>query len=330
MTINLFFMYKSFGGGTTTFTAHLYMSMKHAGLDPKILRVSAGGDGYVRPFSGYSEVVYRNISQEEAFDAVRSTPSIMTAPCNPKHLKFNPNIIPELINAGMRCVVHDPNELMIYEHCQYVHRPIVIRPTMLQFFPDAIFIPHPYLRSFSELPNSPRPIMAVSIARVTFVKRTEIILEANRLLPDELKIVLRGAENRLYTKHKLSRLYPEFEQGTTGFPMGWRGAPEECAQAKFAVDMTYFPDDGGGSQYSFMEAWDAGAVNIIPKDWLRYDGEMKHCKNCIAVDGARELADVILKGKEMDVSEIVAEGRNALVTTHHPIEVAGRYAEELQ
>lgn len=329
--VSLFFMYRSFGGGTTSFTAYLYMALRFAGHQPFIYRVTERGDGRLRNFSGYTDILYQNITTEQAIDLVKSTPSLLTAPCNPKYLAFNPVIIPQLLEHGMRCVIHDPNELMIYEHTPWVTKPIIIRPTMLQFFKDAVFIPHPYVTWFKEMPSlENRSLNAISIARVTFVKRTEIILEANRLVDDNKKVVLRGAENRLYTRHKLSKLFPEYEQGLTGYPLTWGAGPEECVKAKFAVDMTFFPNDGGGSQYSFMEAWDAGTINVVHRDWLRYDGEMKDNVNCLAINDVEDLSLLLQGGVAADGIRRIAEmGRLALDTTHDPINVAEQYAKEL-
>jgi hypothetical protein len=328
--IALFFFYKSFGGGTTSFTVHLFEAMRRAGFQPAIFRVGAKGSDIERPFSKYKGVTYRKVSTEDALRIVRNNPSLMTAPCNSKYLDFDPGIIGKLINAGMRCVVHDPNEFEIYDHLNSkVVAPIMIRPTMKRYFKDGVFIPHPYVKHFEELPPAKRKHLAVSVARVTFVKRTEIILAANKLLPKRDQVVLCGGENRLFTKHKVMKLFPEYKQGNTGFPMGWGTAAEECAKGKFAVDMTYFPNDGGGSQYSFMEAWDAGAVNIIPHDWLRYPGEMKNGINCIAVGGARELAKALKEGRTKDVAHLVEAGRRMLETHHDPVRIAWMYKQEL-
>jgi hypothetical protein len=329
--VALFFFYRTFGGGTTSFTVHLFEAMRRAGHAPKIYRVKERGEDRERSFSGYEGVTYRNITSDEALRIVKKTPSLMTAPCNSKFLQFDPTIIGKMMKAGMRIVVHDPNELEIYDHLnnrEQVQRPICIRPTMRQFFKDAHYIPHPYVREFDGDQGRPRPWLAVSVARVTFVKRTEIILEANRLLPKRSRIVLRGAENRLYTKFKILPRFPEYVQGCTGFPMTWGASARECLRAKYAVDMTWFPSDGGGSQYSFMESWDAGAVNVLHSDWLRYRGEMIDGGNCLAIDSAKDLARLLKNDRGQNVGDLVQAGYAAL-RTHDPVKVAQAYMREL-
>lgn len=334
MSVALFFMYRSFGGGTTSYTVHLFEGMRRAGLNPKIYRVKERGEERERPFAKYDGVTYRNVDSEEALKIAGSTPSLMTAPCNSKFLEFDPTIIAKLMKVGMRVTVHDPNEFEIYDHLEKDRKsfvPFCIRPSMKKFFPRAVFVPHPYVREYQtkEYEHVKRPHLAVSVARVTFVKRTHLILEANAKLPEKSRVVLRGAENRLYTRFKVQRLFPKFKQGRSGFPMVWGASARECAAGTYAVDFTWFPDDGGGSQYSSLEAWDAGTVNVIHEDWLRYKGEMVAGENCLAVDGADGLARLLVRPlADSSVAEIVDFGYAAL-KKHDPATVAKQYHREL-
>lgn len=332
MSVALFFMHRQFGGGATSFTVHLYRGMQRAGLAPVILRLAPRTESRERPFSRYEGVTYRNVNIDEAVRTVSTTPSLMTAAVHSKELPFAPDAIPRLMQAGMRVVTHDPNEYKVYDYIPHMTQPpFCIRPTMKKFFPKSVFIPHPYVREFEETryERGERELLAVSVARVSFVKRSLMILEANELLSKRDRIVLRGAENRLYTRHKILPRFPNFEQGGTGFPMTWGASARECRRGKFAVDMTYFPDDGGGTQYSLMEAWDAGTVNIVHEDWLRYAGEMQAGVNCLQVADHRELAKVVATGRNRDVADVVDAGYHALSEHHDPVRVARRYYREL-
>lgn len=337
MKVNLFFMYKSFGGGTTSYTAHLVRTLQSQGHEVTVYRVKPRGDGRARPFARYDGVTYHNVDIEVALKAVKKAPSLMTAPCNSRYLD-PPDAIAQLMKAGMKIVIHDPNEFEIYDHLdnrESVLKPFCIRPAMKNFFKNAIFIPHPYVFEYAAAPKlEGRELSGVSVARVTFVKRTELILEANRDLKKDRRIVLRGAENRLYTRFKLCVKFPEFKQGTTGYPMTWGASARECARGVFAVDFTYFPDDGGGSQYSYMEAWDAGSVNVLHKDWLRYKGEMEDGYNCVAVESPDELVEVIndwhtKPAAKRKFKKIAAAGRVHLENEHDPRRIARLYAKEL-
>lgn len=328
--VTLFFLRPNLGGGTTSYTIHMVHALRAAGATVRLVRVKPKGEHFTRKFGAHDDIEYQNITLEDALKLAKKTPSLMTAPSNSKYL-HDPDLIAKLMRAGMRITIHDPNEFEIYDHLgnkKLIRQPFCIRPSMKQqFFKDAVYIPHPYKRFYqNEQPTG--ELSAVSVARVTFVKRTHIILEANRALAPPKRVVLRGWENRLYTRHVLCKKFPEFKQGTTGFPMGPDAAAKECHRAHFAVDLTYFPNDGGGSQYSFMEAWDAGSVNIVHRDWLRYKGEMKDDWNCHGIEDAKELAAYLDRCTKRERLRVQANGWKSL-KAHDPKVVGRQYLKEL-
>jgi hypothetical protein len=335
VTTALFYMRRDLGGGSTSYAVHLYEGMRRAGMDPILIRVGKRTEGMSRPFAKYEGVKYANYSIEDALRVVKKNPSLLVAPEHSKNLPWAPDAIARLVKAGMRVTVHDPNEFKVYDHLEdrtKVQRPICIRPTMRQFFKDAKFIPHPYVREFSAPPAlKDRELNAISVARVSFVKRTDIILDANAMVPPEQQCVLRGAENRMFTKFKIMPRFPDWKQGQTGFPMTWGASARECARARLAVDLTYFPDDGGGSQYSFMEAWDAGTVCVLHEDWLRYKGEMMAWNNCLPVKDAADLAKVLSRSKIGAAGQLAkyVEGGYEALKAHDAVEVAKLYKKEL-
>lgn len=330
--VALFFMPPAFGGGSTSYTVHLYRALQLAGHEPRIYRVKPKSESVWRPFSKYEGVTYQNITAPDAKRIVKDMPSLLTAPTHSKHLEWAPDIITQLMDRGMRVVVHDPNEFKVFDHLANVSKkyfnPICIRPTMREFYPEAVFIHHPYVRHFGKDVPKKRELTAVSVARISFVKRTAMILEANRLLPEKYQCVLRGAENRLYTRHVLTKKFPEFKQGGYGFPMTWGASAVELSFAKFGVDLTLFPNDGGGSQYSFMEAWDAGTINVIHEDWLRYPGEMRQKFRCVAIDSPTSLAAVLKNVAKYDLEAYQQAGYSAL-KRHEPKQIATMYMQEL-
>lgn len=325
MSVALFHMYRKFGGGTTSFTIHLYQALKLLGRKPAIYRVKERGERKERPLGLYEGVSYRNITIDEALKIVKNSPSLMTAPCNQKFMPYCPDAIPRLMQQGMRTVLHDPTEFEIYDMSK-LQKPICIRPSMKKHVPSAVFIPHPYVKCGVDFSKAKRPWLAVSISRMTFRKRSNLIFEANAMLPKERRVVFRGSENRMFTRFSIMPKYPDYEQGKTGFPMEWGAAVKECAKAKFAVDMSWFPQDGGGSQYTFMEAWDAGTVNVVHDDWLRVGGEMKD--KCIAVNGAAGLVRLLRYGERMDVNDLISKGYEQL-RKHDPIKIAKEFYEEI-
>jgi len=127
--------------------------------------------------------------------------------------------------------------------------------------------------------------------------------------------------------------YP-ISQGGHTLPLKWGVSARKARRYALCVDLTYIPEDGGGSQYSFMEAWDAGAVNVIHRDWLRYRGEMVDDANCLTVQNAQELADLVkLVGKNSgfreELKSISKVSTAFLEHEHNPVAIAKRYYEVL-
>lgn len=344
--IALFYLRKDVGGGSTSFAAHLYRSFVMAGISATLYRVRPQGvNKRSNLLAKYDGVTTKWITAIEALDIAKRGPSLLVAPDKAKNLP-GPDFIQNLMQHGMRIVIHDPNEFKVYDHLgagrpgaslSLPSPPICIRPTMKKFYRDAMFIHHPFVLHFSSGQSSDlherKP--ACSLARVTFVKRPMIIFRANAMLRKKLKIEMHGAENRMFTKFVVMKEFPDYRQGGHGHEMTWGSAQEIAKSYALAVDMTYFPDDGGGSQYSFMEAWDAGAVNIIHEDWLRYPGEMVNNDNCLTVAGPNQLADLIRgiytgKGPSWSVLKMISRaGYAQLRDLHDPVKIARRYAKEL-
>ena len=336
--IYLLYARKDIGGGSTSFAVHLKLAFERVKIPVTLIRIGTKTKPAFHPYLGDHYFWTCN----DLRDLVKREGSrvLLVASERKKNL-LEPDILEDLLNLGMSIVVHDPNEFGIFECVQSlktsflndeVNKIFCIRPTMNEFFPEAIFIPHPYVEVPVKWPVQRKP--ACSLARVTFVKRTEIILEANQKLNKENMVKLFGAENRLYAHHKLKKLFPDYQLGNTGLPFEWGASVNTAKDYWLSIDMTYFPNDGGGSQYSFMESWNAGSVVVVHKDWLRYRGEMKDGVNCIAVESAVELYELIKKTSESFAFEktllrIMSDSLEHLRRIHDPVKVANYYYQEL-
>jgi glycosyltransferase involved in cell wall biosynthesis len=342
--VGIFFFRPWLGGGTTTFTAHLFKAIEAAGYAPCIFRVKERGEQKTRPFAKYDGVHYQNITYEEAKKVVRDIPTVMGSPAGTKYL-IRPDLIMQLAQRGMRLVIHDPNEFSIYDHlstrkglraAKLPTRPICIRPTMQKFYKNARWIPHPYMRSLTDKEADSdvyRHLNAVSVARIASVKRPKIILDANRLLPKRLRVQLKGAEYRMYTKGLEEKYGDVFQQSgkTFQFPMTFAAPVDLCAGYFWNVDMTWFPDDGGGTQYAQMEAMDAGTINVMHSDWFRYKGELKPDKHLLTVSGHEGLYQILKRSPPLpkDRAQVIRENCYRLLKAHAPKVVGEQYMEEL-
>ena len=174
-------------------------------------------------------------------------------------------------------VVHDPRSLTgdkanVLPHVKEV---VIIRKKNLrmvrQHLPNTpiTFIPHPYTRELTDesaLSNDFRNHHAVSHARVDFDKFTHVIVQANKLLPPEFRVKIHGRENRAYVEWTIKKHDPTWVHGQAAYPDD--ASPVTiCRLGHFDVDLTQIQGDGGGTQYCFLEAADAGTVPIMRDDW---------------------------------------------------------------
>ena len=136
----------------------------------------------------------------------------------------------------------------------------------------------------------------VSIARIDFDKNTDILLKANQLLENKSDhIYLFGAENRLYVHHKLKELnIQEYWKGK--FPKNLSPVYEDKSilkDAKYMIDMSIIKGDGGGTQYTFLEAIHHDCVLVLHSEWINKGSLFISGHNCIGIGSAEELAEFI-------------------------------------
>jgi hypothetical protein len=318
MQVDLIYLSPNPYGGWVTYTSHLMKSLRAAGMLPNLYKVRPRAEKNTRPF-GYGEV-YKNTTLDYLFHS--KTPQLIVAAA--KNFQECTDL---LWNTGAGLVVHDPTELKnLPGDVTTSNRVVVVRKTGLEHLPKATFIRHPYVRV-----QNPEPVErnknAISICRVDFDKHTDILLDANRLLPEDKRISIRGFENRIYTRFKIVPKYSEWKQSIGHFPREEGEAFKLLQQHTFAVDMSEIKGDGGGTQYSFLEAWDAGCINVINTAWIRPDDDMKHDVNCFAVHNHGDLASRLLYGlEEGDLSRLQNMGY-AQLALHHPVKIGNEYKE---
>ena len=136
---------------------------------------------------------------------------------------------------------------------------------------------------------------------IDYDKHTDIILKANRLLPETEQILIHGFVNKRYAYLKLGSL--PFAQSYRGvFPKTFGALNAILKDAKYCVDMSVIQHDGGGTQYTFLEAIYQGVVLVINKRWVEgYDTPFIHNRNCIVVEDSEDLARIIRLGLSEDI-----------------------------
>jgi hypothetical protein len=307
MTMALFYLAKPTTGGWPTYTAHL---AKGIGSNTTIFKIGKRNETFPRRFGrGLS---YQNVTIEQAIAIAATFPSVITA--TDKHYQeYSHRLISE---TNCPAVVHDPTELKL-AHIETLGPTVVIRESMLHHLPKARFIKHPYMRCPDFGETDQKRAGGVAISRVDYDKRTHMIAEANQI---GANISIYGTENRLYTHHKLNNEIPEWrEMYKGGFPTGdlWAGA-RLCRNHESMVDMSVISGDGGGTQYTFLEALDAGAGLILHDEW-KPSGLLGEISTTVST--AEELKEA--------VNTASSPGANAekLLSEHDAVEIAKEYME---
>ena len=315
---NLLYLAKPIYGGWVTFTAHLSHKYK-----APIYKIAQRDEKKDRDF-GY-ECNYRNLSIGE----IIKLNNIMITAVDKHYWEYLHLFPPET-----QIVIHDPTECKksknlnpLVQTTDHNSKPllehfriITIRESVQEYLTNVFnvqsqFMPHPFFSY--DIPNiNGLGHKCVSIARIDFDKNTDILLKANQLLENKSDhIYLFGAENRLYVHHKLKEL---------GIKDYWKGKfPKNLSpiydgksilkDAKYMIDMSIIKGDGGGTQYTFLEAIYHDTVLILHKEWISKGDLFISGHNCIGVGSAEELAEVIKNDLSSEkYSEIIMNSKEVL------------------
>lgn len=292
METRLFYCARPAYGGWVSFTAHL---AKTTGLP--LCRPGKRTEKRLRDF-GYS-CGYRICADLSA------SPVLITA--LDRHYLWAAEQFP----SGSWLVVHDPTELRALPHSLLSRfRLVTIRQSVQKLLAEknlaSRFLPHPFY-------PYPRPaeaerVRAVSLSRIDFDKNIDLILEANKKLGSR-RIQLYGSLNRLCAHFKLGGMDLDLDY-RGGFARDWGVLGSILADAAWVVDMSTIFQDGGGTQYTFLEAIYGGAALILHRRWLEGGpGPFVDGLNCMAVGSAEELAEALEEGR---AAELAAEAKKIL------------------
>lgn len=322
--VNVFYLTSNPYGGWVTYTHHLIRTLELMGEEVRLFKINNNFEDRERDF-GYGHT-YQNLDLQIATGVVTDGGGIITA-VDKRHMaqaQF-------LRNAGAHLVVHDPTEFKYLPGVVDWDRVITIRSSVQKHLPKSCFIPHPYVRfkTTVQLGQAERKA-AVSVARIDFDKRTDILLDANRILRarNAEPITIRGFENRIYTRFNIVQRYPEWKQSVNHFPRQEGVAFNICQQHRYMVDMSEIKGDGGGTQYSFLEAMDAGTIPILNTAWG--EGEMQDMVNCIMVSNAEQLADIVSGELDLEFRNDLWFGAQKVLDDHSPEVIGPRYLEYLR
>jgi hypothetical protein len=320
-------------GGTVTFTAHLLNSI---GRKQIILVGSVPKDDKITGNFGYGldyQIVHSNFLDD-------ASKPFITDFFNYHH------VLHKLERNDITIVIHDPTEVS-EQNAPYLEywNVICIRKAFQQYLKDEYnihskFLYHPFYPYSTENDNSSssaeydndhikrdrdvkiEKTSTISICRVDYGKNMEIIMDANKLLKKEEKdgndytIKIHGPFNPQYVDHMLGgeQNFGQYYRGT--FTKSFKAISNILNKAKFVVDLSTIHNDGGGTQYTFLEAIHHGAALIINRKWIeglapKYC-DFKEGYNCYAISNAQELTEIIKNSKNMDTTRIVNNSKKLM------------------
>ena len=309
---NLVYMAKPIYGGWVTYTAHL--SLKN---DYPIYKIGKRTEKNTRDY-GYN-CKYQNLKIE---DLMKLNNLMITA--LDKHYYEYLQYFPK----DTILVIHDPTELknksnpLIRDGLIDRFKIITIRQTVKDYLMktykfESQFLTHPFYQYEKNKPSMNN--YAVSISRIDFDKNIDIILKYNNLVKySDKEIKIFGKENRLYVHHKSKDLnFHDYWHGSypKNLPMTYTTAGIErdiLKDCKFMVDLSTIKDDGGGTQYTFLEAIYNDCILILNREWIDKGNLFVENENCLAVKDEYELRDILLDTREYDRDKIVENARKIL------------------
>jgi hypothetical protein len=312
---NVYYLGNPVHGGYVTFNAHLLSNLKRN----IVLKVSNKFEDKVRPL-GWGKY-YQNVSP----DFIANDNNYVISALEKSHY----HNFDKIKNKNIILITHDTVELK-KEAIELIRsdkwKMIAIRQQISNFFREKYDIPskfiiHPFHPP--EFTNKSERQGATSISRVHLDKHTEIIIEANKLIKDvKDKIQIYGQVDQIYSYHILSKILPEKQKPfQKNYPFyvkplvkSFEFLEKILSHSKFVVDMSIIKDDGGGTQYTFLEAIHYGCALILHSKWIlenRKDNIFKPDYNCLVVDNEKELAELV-QNKKLDTTKITDNARKIL------------------
>ena len=296
--MELLYLAKPVYGGWVSLTAHLSLKQHYP-----IYKIRKTSQKKNRDF-GYG-ATYQNINIETLKTLENPLITCIDKSCY--------HLLPH-IEPNTHIIIHDPTELKIalLRYLPYL-KIIVIRKSIKKLLKEKYnleseFRHHPFYAF--EKSNTEHNSGAISISRIDFDKNIDIIIKTNDLLENPIDIY--GACNDLYVYHKLK---------TTNFKEYYNGRFSKCfnelsnllQNKKYMVDMSSIKNDGGGTQYTFIEAIYMGCILVINKKWVNnIDSIFIHNENCYVFENELELKK-ILESSDPELEQKIINNANILL-----------------
>jgi hypothetical protein len=272
---NLFYLSNSQYGGWVSFSFHLAKILQKDHVI-KIKNTFKGGSTF------YGDIKYKNV-KPQVIEQFNNPIILAVDKAHTEYLKY-------FRNATI--VIHDPTELSkeVIEFCK-ANNVITIRETVNLYLNNLgiknTYLKHPFFKY--QRYNLPK-IIDRSLSRVDFDKNTDIICKANNIGSN---IEIYGYKNHLYYFHKLKELnFDDYYKGYYGKEL--KEISKLYAETKFLVDLSTIKNDGGGTQYTFLEAEYHNCALILHNKWCDVPNSIfTNNQNCYSVSDEYELKEAL-------------------------------------
>ena len=260
-------------------------------------------------------------------------------------------------------VIHDPRDVseriaLILKTWKVV----TIRKTVQRYLEnkyglESLFLFHPFFpyntSTISDLEFVDPTVRrgAVSISRIGFGKSIDLIVKANKIIDSQNRgglntksgisniIKIYGCPTPKYVYlfldnkkennsekicNKNMIIKGDFKRYYYGkFERSFSAVSEILSKQKFVVDLSVVKNDGGGTQYTFLEAIHNGCTLILNRKWVEGNytdpgyRDFKEGYNCFAVENENELAEIIKSDPD---TRKVNENARKLMYRHYNID----------
>jgi len=311
----LFYLSNHRYGGCTTFTAHLLNSLdrKLVYCLTEVFENDSSDFGYGLQYQRKNLGFLSDLDKLFIADMYR-----------------NFHILDKLKDKEVTIVIHDPGELF-KENIEYVKdwNVIVIRKSVKEFLKnnygiEAKFLYHPFFQyekpkdifKNDNVAGDHRP-NAISISRIDYNKNIDLMLKANKKTSNPIGMYGYVSGNNSLVSHLEKLDFYKYYHGA--FEKSFSQVSDLLNKSKFMIDLSEIPDDGGGTQYTFLEAIYNRTAIILNRKWIESVDEkyrdFKEGYNCYAVSNDQELIDLLNKSKNIDTEKVV-QNANKLMDRH--------------
>jgi hypothetical protein len=144
----------------------------------------------------------------------------------------------------------------------------------------------------------------------------------------------------MYTKNKILPKYPEYiqdsdreEEDRAIYKLDFREAVNLCRTARFMTDFSVIQGDGGGTQYTFLEAIDAGTICLLHREWIHpNDAMVDHGgnQNCMSFGNWEHMAKFLNGRIPSSTATFLRTNAIGLLQKHNAVSIALNYVRVVQ